>query len=98
MSRLPSVSTNAPSAFEYGEHVTDADWITKKFAYEPIPIESLPASAKINGMMTKLKPTGTVRIILNLSSPIGNCVNEGINKDDFPTIMSSTTKWLRALH
>ena len=99
-SRLPSVCTNAPSAFEYGEHVTDAiaDWITKKFAYGPIPIESLPASAKINGMMTKLKPTGAVRIILNLSSPIGNCVNEGINKDDFPTIMSSTTKWLRALH
>ena len=49
-------------------------------------------------MMTKIKPTGAVRIILNLSSPVGNCVNEGINKDDFPTIMSSTTKWLRALH
>ena len=99
-SRLPSLSTNAPSAFEYGEHVTDAiaDWITKKFAYGPIPIESLPADAKVNGMMTKLKPTGAVRIILNLSSPVGNCVNEGINKDDFPTIMSSTTKWLRALH
>ena len=99
-SRLPSFSTNAPSAFEFAEHVTDtiADWTTKKFAYGPVPLTHVPASAKINGMMTKLKPTGAVRIILNLSSPIGNCVNEGINKVDFPTIMSSTTKWLRALH
>ena len=99
-SRLPSFSTNAPSAFEFAEHVTDAiaDWTTKKFAYGPVPLTHIPAGAKINGMMTKLKPTGAVRIILNLSSPVGNCVNEGINKDDFPTIMSSTTKWLRALH
>ena len=48
--------------------------------------------------MTKPKPNGSVRIILNLSSPIGNCVNEGIDTDNFPTVMSSTTKWLRALH
>ena len=99
-SRLPSFSTNAPSAYEYAQHVSDAiaDWTTKKFAYGPVPLTHIPAGAKINGMMTKLKPTGAVRIILNLSSPVGNCVNEGINKDDFPTIMSSTTKWLRALH
>ena len=98
--RRPSFSTNAPSAYEFSEHVTDAiaDWITKKFAYGPVPLTHVPPGAKINGMMTKLKPTGAVRIILNLSSPVGNCVNEGINKDDFPTIMSSTTKWLRALH
>ena len=99
-SRTPSFSTNAPSAYEYAPHVTDAiaDWLTKGFAYGPVPLDQIPATAKVNGIMTKPKPNGSVRIILNLSSPLGNCVNEGVNKDDFPTVMSSTTKWLRALH
>ena len=99
-SRTPSFSTNAPSAYEYAPHVSDAiaDWLKKGFAYGPVPLEQIPATAKVNGIMTKPKPNGSVRIILNLSSPLGNCVNEGIDKDEFPTIMSSTTKWLRALH
>jgi len=98
--RLPSFSTNAPSAHEFGPHVTDAiaDWITKGFAYGPIPIAEIPTSAKINGIMTKPKPNGSVRIILNLSAPVGHAVNEGIDNSQFPTVMSSTTKWLRALH
>ena len=99
-SRTPSFSTNAPSAYDFAPHVSDAiaDWLTKGFAYGPVPLEQIPATAKVNGIMTKPKPNGSVRIILNLSSPLGNCVNEGIDKDEFPTIMSSTTKWLRALH
>lgn len=99
-SRLPSFSTNAPSAFEFGPHVTDAlaDWIHKGFAYGPIPLAAVPHSAKINGIMTKQKPNGSARVILNLSAPLGNAVNEGIDTTLFPTVMSSTTKWLRALH
>ena len=99
-SRLPSTSTNAPSAFEFGPHVTDAiaDWIHKGFAYGPIPLDQIPLTAKISGIMTKPKPNGAVRIILNLSAPLGQAVNEGINPMDFPTIMSSTNKWLKALH
>ena len=54
-----------------------------------MPLELIPKNAKINGIMTKPKPNGSVRIILNLSSPIGNCVNEGIDTDNFPTVMSS---------
>jgi len=98
--RYPSFSTNAPSAFEFGPHVTDAiaDWIKKGFAFGPVPLEEIPKDAKINGIMTKPKPNGAVRIILNLSAPLGNCVNEGIDTSLFPTVMSSTTKWLRALH
>lgn len=98
--RTPSFSTNAPSAYEFAPHVSDAiaDWLNKGFAYGPVPIEQIPPTAKVNGIMTKPKPNGSVRIILNLSAPLGNCVNEGIDKDEFPTIMSSTTKWLRALH
>ena len=36
--REPTKSTNAPSSFEYGPHVSDAvaDWIKKGFAYGPV--------------------------------------------------------------
>jgi hypothetical protein len=53
--------------------------------------------AKINGIMCRQKPNGSARIILNLSSPAGGCVNDGICSDDFPTTMSSTKLWLRVL-
>ena len=98
--RLPSFSSNATSAHEFGPHVTDAiaDWITKGFAYGPIPLDKIPADAKVNGIMTKQKPNGSVRIILNLSAPLGQAVNEGIDNAQFPTKMSSTTKFLKALH
>ena len=98
--RSPSKATNAPSAFDAGPQVTDAiaDWINKGFAYGPVSLNEVPKNAKFSGIMTRPKPNGSVRIILNLSSPIGTCVNEGIDKDDFPTTMSSTSDWLRALH
>ena len=48
--------------------------------------------------MCRQKPNGSVRIILNLSSPLGACVNEGIDEREFPATMSSTTKWLRVLN
>ena len=98
--RLPSSSTNAPSAFEFGPHVTDAlaDWIFKRLAYGPLPLDQIPPGAKISGIMTKQKPNSSVRVILNLSAPKGHGVNEGIDTSQFPTVMSSTTKWLRALH
>ncbi len=44
------------------------------------------------------KPNGSVRIILNLSSPEGLSVNEGIDEKDFPATMSSTLKWIRVLN
>ena len=97
--RNPSLATNAPSAFTDGRQVTDAicDWLQKGFAYGPIPLDAVPPSAKFSGIMTRPKPNGSVRIILNLSSPKGFAVNEGIDNNDFPTTMSSTTKWLRVL-
>ena len=48
--------------------------------------------------MTKAKPNGSVRVILNLSAPVGRSVNEGIDNECFPATMSSTRKWLRILH
>lgn len=98
--RQPSRATNAPSAYEDGEKVTDAiaDWIIKGFAYGPVDQSEVPGNAKFSGIMTKAKPNGSVRIILNLSSPAGQAVNDGIDSKEFPTEMSSTTLWLRALN
>ena len=97
--RNASKATNAPSAFIDGQKVTDAiaDWVMKGFAFGPVDPQEIPVNAKISGIMTKIKPNGSVRIILNLSSPKGRSVNEGINPKLFPTFMSSTTKWLRVL-
>jgi len=87
--RMPSHASNAPSAYEFGPHVTDAiaDWTTKKFAYGPVPLHLVPSNAKFSGIMTKPKPDGSVRIILNLSAPIGSAVNEGITSNDFATLL-----------
>ena len=98
--RAPSSATNAPGAYVDGEKVTDAiaDWLVKGFCYGPVPLSDIPADAKISGIMTRPKPNGSVRIIQNLSAPKGFSVNDGINSDEFPTKMSSTTFWLRVLN
>ncbi len=51
----------------------------------------------MNGIMCRQKPNGSARIILNLSAPIGESVNDGICAEEFPAVMSSTSKWLEAL-
>ena len=58
----------------------------------------MPADAKVNGIMCRPKPNGTVRVILNLSAPARMSVNDGIDSDDFPTSMSSTSKWVECLN
>jgi len=97
--RLPSRSSNAPSALEFPREVTDAvaSWVQAGFAVGPFLEEEVPEDAKVNGIMTRPKPNGAVRIILNLSAPRGSCVNEGIDLAEFPATMSSTGKWLAVL-
>ncbi|MFN9955036.1 MAG: hypothetical protein ACK55I_18210, partial [bacterium] len=97
--RRATVSSNADSTREFGEHVTDAvaDWLVSGFAAGPFLPAERPANAKVNGMMCRQKPNGSVRIILNLSAPKGSSVNDGIDSDDFPTTMSSTQTWLAVL-
>lgn len=100
LARSSSVCGNAPSAYEFGFQVTDAvaDWVRKKFVYGPVEAEDVPASAKINGIMVREKPNGAARVILNLSSPAGFSVNDGIDADEFPAVMSSTKAWLAVLN
>ena len=98
-SRQPSRALNAPSAYDNGRRVTDAiaSWVQKGFAFGPVKPEDVPKDAKFSGLMTREKPDGSVRIIINLSSPAGISVNDGICSDEFPTTMSSTRKWLEVL-
>jgi len=97
--RLASRSGNAPSALEFPREVTDAvaSWVAAGFAIGPFSEADTPEDVKINGIMTRPKPNGAVRIILNLSAPRGAAVNEGIDLGEFPATMSSTGKWLAVL-
>ena len=97
--RRPSRAKNSLSAYQDGRQVTDevASWLHQGFAYGPVPLSEIPSHAKVSSLMTRGKPNGSVRIILNLSAPVGMSVNDGIDSDKFPTTMSSTTEWLRVL-
>ena len=98
--REPTKSSNAPSAFQFAEQITDsiADWLEAGFAAGPFTADQVPPDAKISGIMCREKPNGSARIILNLSAPLGQSVNDGIRSSDFPTTMSSTTKWIAVLN
>jgi hypothetical protein len=98
--RAASHSKNAKNAYVNGRQVSDAiaAWVNLGYAYGPVLEEDVPAHAKVNGILTRTKPNGSVRIILNLSAPKGFSVNDGINNDDFPATMSSTEAWLRVLN
>ena len=97
--RGPTCSGNAPSCWEFPDRITDAvaGWVEKKFVAGPFLKEELPISAKVNGIMCRPKPNGSVRVILNLSAPAGLSVNDRICASEFPTVMSSTAKWLEVL-
>jgi hypothetical protein len=98
--RAASVSKNTKGAYVAGRQVSDAiaAWVKMGYAFGPVEEEDVPAGAKINSILTRTKPNGAVRIILNLSAPRGFSVNDGIDKDDFPATMSSTEAWLRVLN
>ena len=98
--RLPSRSKNSPDTYKHGPEVSDAvaSWVVKGFAYGPVGEEQVPKHAKSSGIMTRVKPDGSVRIILNLSAPKGRSVNDGINAELFPAVMLSTSAWLTVLN
>jgi hypothetical protein len=98
--RTPTFSSNAPDAYQNGRQVSDAvaGWLAKGLITGPVDEDELPCNAKVSGMMTRTKPDGSVRIILNLSAPKGLSVNDGIDSDEFPAKMSSTDQWLAVLN
>jgi hypothetical protein len=98
--RAATRSKNAPTAYEFPRQVSDAiaQWVEKGYAFGPVPEEKVPSGVKVNGIMCREKPNGSVRIILNLSAPEGRSVNDGIVAANFPAAMASTSKWLGVLH
>lgn len=98
--RVATVSGNATSSYKFGHQVTDeiACWVEKGFVSGPVEEAEVPAQAKINSILCREKPNGAVRVILNLSAPDSLSVNDGIDSDNFPAVMSSTEKWLAVLN
>ena len=98
--QIPSTATNAPSALEVGEKVSDelAFWIVKGFVLGPMKEEDIPFKTfKSSGLMAKIKPNGSIRPILNFSKGHPSSLNAGIDSKEFPTVMSSTEEWVRVL-
>ena len=66
----PSVSTNAPSAYEHADRVTDTivDGIKKGIIVGPWEKKDIPFdSVKVNGLMVKIKPNKSAIMILKMS-------------------------------
>jgi hypothetical protein len=98
--RAASRSKNAASVQEFPREITDAicSWVKSGIVRGPVAEEDVPKNAKVNGIMCRKKPNGAARIIVNMSSPMGYSVNDGIDATKFPAKMSSTGKWLEVLH
>lgn len=98
--RQRTVCQNTKSCNMFPEHITDAIacWINSGYAAGPFELSEVPSDAKINSILCRQKPNGSVRVILNLSAPEDLSVNDGIDTSLFPTIMSSTAKWLACLN
>ena len=76
-----------------------ANGIFKGIMIGPMEEEEVPFdSIKVNGIMVKLKPDDSARIIMNMSKGFPYSVNDGIDNEQFEVYMSSTIRWLRALH
>ena len=66
------------------------EWLHKGYASGPLNRQEIPFEViKLSGLMTNIKPNGSVRVILNLSKGDPCCVNDGIDKVEFPTLMGS---------
>ena len=99
--RVQSSSTNAPSAFDFGDRVSDSlcKMMRDGYIMGPFAEHSLPfGQSRVSGLMVKLKPDGSARMILNLSKGDPVSVNEGINSADYPAIMSSTHEFVKVLN
>ena len=99
--RVASNSTNAPSALEYGDRVSDSlcKMMHDRYLMGPFSGNELPFKEnRFSGLMVKLKPDGSARMILNLSKGDPVSVNEGINSKNYLTVMSSTLEFVRVLN
>ena len=102
--RLQTISSNANSAYIYGDRVCDtlAEMIKDGIMVGPLDEEEIPwDDITVSPIMVRLKPTGKARLIINLSYPRNEegptGVNSGIDTKEFPARMSSTAKFVKSL-
>ena len=107
--RLPTSYPNSPSAMEFGVRVADSlqDWIVGSLSYGPLDYEEIPFKEfTVNPISVKIKPNGKARVCINMSAPYKNgkevegtpmSVNDGIDKHEFPTEMSTTKDFCTSL-
>ena len=94
---MPSRSSNAPSARKMGVRVMDSigQWIKDRIVVGPF--DTAPTNAIVSGIMTKMKPTGAVRIIINQSSPKDRSINDCLI-EEYPVQMDGIREFVQALN
>ena len=102
--RMPTRIPNGASAYEHGERVANALqlWVQQGIAVGPLREEEIPwEDITVSPILVRLKPNGSARIIVNMSSPHNEegpgLVNSSINEKDFEARMSSTAKFVESL-
>ena len=88
-SSLVSASKNNKSAFEYKEKVDEAILKELNRGHTVGPFSSVPCNFHCSPLGAAPKKDGSVRVVLDLSSPRGHSVNDGILKEDYTVNYSS---------
>ena len=84
---IPSDSANSLSAFVRGGQISDTicKIITQKFIMGPFEDSNLPFEEnRFSGIMAKIKPDNSARMILDLCKGSRHYVNSGIDVSDYP--------------
>ena len=116
--RLPTRAKNSERVLDDGEILCDVlqDWVSKGIAAGPLTLEELQKEFgeeyTVNTLTTRPKPTGALRIIVDMSSPrdkdtqvpgwlwapsLPGAVNTSIDPSQFPARMSSVKAFIRIL-
>ena len=117
--RLPTQARNAKQVAEHGEVICDVlqDWVKQGIAAGPLTWVELQdyfgPDYTVNGMNTRPKANGALRIIVDMSSPrdvdtwvpgwfwspeLPGAVNSSMDPDKFPARMSSVKMFTRMLY
>ena len=117
--RLPTQARNSKQVLDHGHIICDVlqDWLKNGIAAGPLSWAELQnyfgPDYTVNGMTTKPKPNGALRIIVDMSAPrdqdssvppwlwspdLPGSVNSSIDPNKFPARMSSTKLFTRMLY
>ena len=117
--RLPTQAPNGKQVLEHGDVICDVlqDWVKQGIAAGPLSWaevqDQFGPDYTVNGMTTRPKPNGALRIIVDMSGPrdrdtavpgwlwspeLPGAVNSSIDSEKFPARMSSVKMFTRMLY